>query len=80
MYLSQSELFSIGKSGSSHQAPLHSLWGYRDLLLTPHSHQRQALYYMLKRERGWDLESQSDDVWKAVKDDLTGSTQWIPPP
>lgn len=34
--------------------------------LTFSSHQKQALTFMLKREQGWDLYSDREDVWKAV--------------
>ena len=48
---------------------------FHEVTLTLHSHQRQALYYMLKRERGWDLDGEADDVWKAVQDGPTSSTR-----
>ena len=43
--------------------------------LTFSSHQKQALSFMLKREKGWDLYSDRDDVWKAVPSGPNGGTR-----
>lgn len=58
-------------------------------ILTPlHEHQKRALAFMLSRERGWDLTSERQDLWKTFVDlygtqkyrnTLTGSTQFRPP-
>ena len=33
-----------------------------------HRHQRQALTFMMERERGWALQGERADIWKAEKD------------
>ena len=33
-------------------------------LLTPLRHQRQALTFMTERERGWDFQRSSNDIWR----------------
>ncbi|KAK2805068.1 hypothetical protein FQN50_006313 [Emmonsiellopsis sp. PD_5] len=32
-----------------------------------HKHQKQALGFMLRRERGWDLEGEKSDLWSVVR-------------
>ncbi|KAK2755706.1 alpha-1,6-mannosyltransferase [Arachnomyces sp. PD_36] len=32
-----------------------------------YKHQKQALYFMLKRERGWDLQKERSDLWSMTK-------------
>ncbi|KAF2108636.1 SNF2 family N-terminal domain-containing protein [Lophiotrema nucula] len=39
-----------------------------------HRHQRQALTFMLRRERGWDLNNSGQDVWEAFD---SGQTRYF---
>ncbi|PQE30185.1 hypothetical protein CJF32_00003619 [Rutstroemia sp. NJR-2017a WRK4] len=45
-----------------------------DIVKTPlfqyHSHQKQALTFMMRREEGWGLENGSNDIWSQHKDSL----------
>ncbi|TVY65597.1 DNA repair protein RAD5A, partial [Lachnellula suecica] len=47
------------------------------------SHQKQALTFMLHRERGWAMESDSGDIWTRqhtrFKNNVTGASQHEPP-
>lgn len=46
-------------------------------MLTFCSHQKQALSFMLKRERGWDLRSNEDDIWKSFEDNSKTPTKYF---
>ena len=56
-----------------------------EAIRTPlHNHQKQALTFMMSRERGWDLEGEGTDIWKKYvsrlgvvrcRNTVTGTTQ-----
>ncbi|PSN67187.1 hypothetical protein BS50DRAFT_573926 [Corynespora cassiicola Philippines] len=53
-----------------------------------HKHQKQALTFMLRRERGWDIEESNSDIWELLDSShsrlyinrITGTYQFDAPP
>ena len=82
---SRGDVFSSLESGVSLPESLES-----PFIITPlYPHQKQALTFMMRRERGWAFDAPYDDVWKSVAlqhgrtgylNTITGDQQPFKPP
>jgi SNF2 family DNA or RNA helicase len=51
----------------SHQADLEEAPQPPYIISTLHKHQRQALTFMLGREKGWNFDSNTSDIWESFE-------------